>query len=109
MRRLFTLLFSILLFFPFTAAAQAHKKASPTKTPTAVTETQDEKAAIAALRAYHSIRTSATTEQTRQYYLDAKVKVELLPDSALATKIQAAFAPAKSVQEEKQLQAATDA
>jgi hypothetical protein len=86
----------LLTMAPSPLAAQAKGKPRPPKatpSPTAVPLSDDEKAAVSALRAYNSVRSSGDKGATQRYYLDTKVKVEQLSPSAIATKIQDAFAP----------------
>jgi hypothetical protein len=89
---------------PLAAQTKAKSKARPTPlaSPTAIPVTQEEKAALSALRAYHSVRDSGEREAVERYYLDAKVKIEQLPASATATRIQDAFAPTLRVTAERQ-------
>lgn len=96
----------LMLFAPAVLGAQpknAPRFPKPKPSPTAPALTADEKAALRAIRAYHSVRETSDREATQRYFLDAKVKVDLLPDSALASKLREAFAPTVQARDEREL------
>lgn len=71
--------------------------------PTTLTATEDEKAALSAVRAYQSVRETGDEDGMKRYFLEAKVKVDRLGATAIAEKIRDAFAPSDQARSEREV------
>jgi len=103
MKRIATILLLVMWSAALLGAPPKTTAPKATKAPTTLAPTEDEKAALNAVRAYQSVRETGDDEGMTRYFLEAKVRVDQLGATAIAEKIRDAFAPSGQARSEREV------